>query len=96
VPVLVNEWILESYSFLDERVVVARPHALREIFAVKALRTGQWSPPPAAKNQVKEVKVAVEKMIKNGWKRSADQFAEFKNDIWANNTDVVRRILKGV
>lgn len=84
----------EAYSFLDDRVTVTRPHAVREIFAVKALRTGKWSPRPDVKNQVEEVKMDVDKMIKKGWTRSADEFAEFREGVWAQNTEVVRRILR--
>jgi hypothetical protein len=94
VPVLVNGWMRESYSFLDdERVVVTRPQALREIFAVKALRTGQWSPQPALSHISKEVTIDVNKMIEKGWMRSEAQFTSFKNNIWANNSQVMRQIL---
>jgi hypothetical protein len=96
VPVLVNEWIREAYAFLDDDVTVTRPHAVREIFAVKALRTGQWSPRPGITNQVADVKTAVDEMIKKGWIRSAEQFARFKNGSWAKNTNVVRRILNDI
>jgi hypothetical protein len=66
-PVLVNGWMQESYSFLDDdQVTVTRPQALREIFAVKALRTGQWSPQPALNHISKEVTIDVNKMIKKG------------------------------
>jgi hypothetical protein len=92
--VLVNEWMREAYAFLDDDVIVTRPQALREIFAVKALRTGQWLPRPGIKNQVTEAKTAVDKMIKKGWMRSEEQFTRFKDGSWANNTEVVRRILK--
>jgi len=85
------------YSFLDDRVTVTRPQAVREIFAVKALRTGQWSPRPAVNHRrVKEVAMDVNKMVENGWVRSADQFTIFKDGIWARNTEVVRRILNDV
>jgi len=98
VPILVNEWMRESYSFLDDRIIITRPHALREIFAVKALRTGQWSPPPSMQNQmnVKKVKMGVDKMIEEGWIRTPELFAEFKDGVWEDNRDVVRRILKGL
>ena len=93
---LVNEWIREAYAFLDDDVTVTRPHAVREIFAVKALRTGQWSPRPGITNQVADVKTAVDEMIKKGWMRSAEQFSRFKNGSWAKNTNVVRRILNDI
>jgi len=97
VPILVNQWMRQMYSFLDDRVTVTRPQAVREIFAVKALRTSQWSPRPAVNHhRVKEVAMDVNKMVENGWVRSADQFTIFKDGIWARNTEVVRRILNDV
>jgi hypothetical protein len=87
----------EAYSFLDDdRVTVTRPQAVREIFAVKALRTGQWSPRTAVKHRENEIMMDVDKMIEKGWIRSADQFATVKDRIWVLNTDVVRRILNGM
>jgi hypothetical protein len=87
----------ESYSFLDDdRVTVTRPQALREIFAVKALRTAQWAHQPALDHLAKEVTVDVRKMIEKGWIRSEAQFTSFKNEIWANNSEVMRRILDDV
>jgi hypothetical protein len=96
VPILVNRWMREAYSFLDDdRVVVTRPQAAREISAVKALRTGHWSPPTLARFRyhMKEMKTDMEDMITKGWIRTADQFAAFKHDIWASNEEVVRHIL---
>ncbi|KIM89558.1 hypothetical protein PILCRDRAFT_190842 [Piloderma croceum F 1598] len=96
VPILVNQWMRQTYSFIDDRVTVTRPQAVREIFAVKALRTGQWSPQLVVDNQVKNVMMAMDKMIERGWIRSADQFTIFKDEIWARNAEVVRRILSDV
>jgi hypothetical protein len=90
VPILVNEWMRQSYSFLDDRVTVTRPQIMREISAVKALRTSRWTPPLAAKQQ--EV-ADVNKMIAMGWARPTDQFDAFKAGIWAHNEEVMRRIL---
>jgi hypothetical protein len=80
----------QSYSYLDDRVTVTRPHALREILAVKALRTGRW-PLPHPPNL--DVMKDVEKMIEGGWKRSEKQFQSFKDDIRIRNEATVRRIL---
>ena len=81
---------------LDDRVTITRPQAVREVFAVKALRTGKWSPRPAIGYQVKEVARDVKNMIEKGWVRSADQFATFKEERWAQNRDAVQRILNDV
>jgi hypothetical protein len=97
VPVLVNEWMRQTYTFLDDdRVIVTRPQALREIFAVKALRTGQWSPRPNVQEHLKDVTMHAERMIEKGWIRSAEQFAEFKEGIWEQNAEVMRRILHDI
>jgi hypothetical protein len=97
VPVLVNEWMRQTYTFLDDdRVIVTRPQALREIFAIKALRTGQWFPRPNVQEHLKEVAVHAERMIEKGWIRSAEQFAEFKEGIWKQNAHAVRRILNDI
>jgi hypothetical protein len=80
----------QSYSFLDDRVTVTRPQILREISAVKALRTGRWTPRLDAKQQ--EV-ADVNKMIASGWERSPDPFDAFRAGIWAHNEEVMRRIL---
>jgi hypothetical protein len=88
----------ESYSYLaDDRVTITRPQAVREIFAVKAFRTGQWSPQPALNPYIEElVRMDVNKMIKMGWIRSVEQFAAYKGDIRARNTRLMRRILTDV
>jgi len=94
VPILVSQWMRESYSFLDDdRVTVTRPQVVREIFAIKALRTGQWSPRPALDHHAKEVMMDVNKMIQKGWIRSTDEFTKFKQEIWARNSNIIRRIL---
>ena len=83
----------QTYTFLDDdRVVVTRPQAAREISAVKALRTGHWSPGANFEYYVPEV---MEKMIKTGWIRSEARFSTFKREVWEDNRDAVRRILNG-
>ena len=76
-------------------MTVTRPQAVREIFAVKALRTGHWSPRPgpATEFQLRQVRTDMENMIAKGWACSEERYAEYKQRIWAHNGDVMRRIL---
>src|ERR1700730_15712509 len=93
VPVLVDSWSREAYSFLDDCVTVTRPQAVREMFAVKALRTGHWSPRPGPSTefQLKEVKADMDRMIARGWRCSDEWYAKYKRGIWAQNAEVLKR-----
>lgn len=44
-PLLVTPRILSAYTYLTPATTVVRPPTMREVSAVKALRTGRCSPP---------------------------------------------------
>ncbi|KAJ7170873.1 hypothetical protein C8R43DRAFT_875713 [Mycena crocata] len=97
VPILVTERIKKAYTYVnDDRAVVTRPAAMREIEALRALRsrdpsyflqrTGIPADSPTAH--------AAEAMMRIGWVRSAEESRAFKQQIWRANDRVVERILR--
>ncbi|KAJ7455257.1 hypothetical protein B0H11DRAFT_2067394 [Mycena galericulata] len=97
VPILVTERIKNSYTYVnDDRAVVTRPAAMREVEALRALRsrdasyflhrTGIPLDTPTAH--------AAEAMMHLGWVRSEEEFRSFKQDIWKANDRVVERLLR--
>jgi hypothetical protein len=99
VPLLVTERIKAAYTYVnDDRAVVTRPAAMREVEALRALRSGDASfflhrtgiplDSPTAQ--------AAEGMMRLGWVRSDEEFQSFKQDIWKANERVVERILRDV
>ncbi|KAJ7691577.1 hypothetical protein B0H17DRAFT_934873 [Mycena rosella] len=97
VPILVTERIKEAYIYInDDRPAVTRPAAMREVEALRALRTndaryflnrtGIARDSPTAR--------AAEDMLDLGWARSEDDFRSFKQDIWDANDRVAERLLR--
>ncbi|KAJ7476079.1 hypothetical protein FB451DRAFT_1034412 [Mycena latifolia] len=97
VPILVTERIKTSYKYVDDdRAVVTRPAAMREVEALRALRSGDASfflhrtgialDSPTAK--------AAEDMMRLGWVRSQEESQSFKQDLWRANDRVVERLLR--
>ncbi|KAJ7707475.1 hypothetical protein B0H17DRAFT_918123 [Mycena rosella] len=97
VPILVTERIKASYKYVDDnRAVVTRPAAMREVEALRALRSGDASyflhrtgfsmDSPTAR--------AAEDMMRLGWVRSEEDFLSFKEDIWRANDRVIERLLR--
>jgi hypothetical protein len=80
----------------DDRAVVTRPAAMREIEAIRALRsrdtsfffhrTGIPMDSPTAQ--------AAASMLQLGWTRSTKESLAFKEQIWRANDRVVERILR--
>ncbi|KAF9493156.1 hypothetical protein BDN71DRAFT_1419911 [Pleurotus eryngii] len=90
VPILVTRRMRASYTYADDdRVVVTRPAAMREIAAIKALRTRRVED----KSSSLQTKKAIQEMMNKGWTRSKREMQLFKEEIWMRNEDVVRRIL---
>ncbi|KAJ7312333.1 hypothetical protein DFH08DRAFT_897285 [Mycena albidolilacea] len=96
VPILVTTRIRTSYKHVDDdRAVVTRPAAMREVDALRALRTqdasnflqrtgNSWDPATVQ---------AVENMMRRGWVRSEEDFHAVKQNIWTANDRVVERLL---
>lgn len=90
VPILVTHRMRASYTYADDdRVVVTRPAAMREIAAIKALRTRRVED-ESPNLQTKE---AIQEMMNRGWTRSKREMQLFKEEIWMQNENVVQRIL---
>ncbi|KAJ7158594.1 hypothetical protein C8R46DRAFT_1109642 [Mycena filopes] len=97
VPLLVTERIKASYTYVnDDRAVVTRPAAMREVEALRALRTRDASyflrRTGIALDSPKAL--AAEAMLRLGWERSAEEARAFKEGIWRANEAVVERILR--
>ncbi|KAF4571606.1 hypothetical protein EYR36_008948 [Pleurotus pulmonarius] len=90
VPILVTRRMRASYTYADDdRVVVTRPAAMREIAAIKALRTRHAVDEPANF----QTKHAIQEMMDGGWTRSKREMQLFKEEIWMQNEKVVQKIL---
>jgi hypothetical protein len=85
----------EAYSFLGDSCVTAmRPQAVREIHAVKALRTGEWSPRPGAMQpQVGRIRRDVDEMLRRGWKCPPEAYMGYKEQLWKQNREMLRKVL---
>ncbi|KAJ7678981.1 hypothetical protein DFH06DRAFT_975171 [Mycena polygramma] len=97
VPILVTERMKKSYTYVnDDRAVVTRPSAMREVEALRALRSGDASyflnrtGIPTDSRTAR----AAEAMLRLGWVRSQDESRAFKEGIWRANDRVVERLLR--
>jgi hypothetical protein len=97
VPILATERIKTAYAYVnDDRAVVTRPAAMRDVEALRALRTqdvsyflhrtGIPTDSPTAH--------AAEAMLRLGWARSEAESRAFKQGIWRANDRVVERLLR--
>lgn len=100
---MVTQRIRQAYEYIDDdRVVVTRPSAMREIEAIKALRTGDastfLSSDPARIGKPigshPRIKAAVEKMVREGWIRPREGFEEVKRELWRKNDVLMERLLR--
>ncbi|KAJ7859134.1 hypothetical protein B0H14DRAFT_3630747 [Mycena olivaceomarginata] len=81
VPILVPERIKNLYTYVDDdRAVVTRPAAMREIEAVRTLLTRDTT--------------GAASMLKLGWMQSAGESRAFKEQIWRADDRVVERMLR--
>ncbi|KAG6819487.1 hypothetical protein H0H93_011344 [Arthromyces matolae] len=102
VPILVTRRTRESYAYADDdRAVVTRPAAMREIQSLKALRTGDASfflnaPMPHTNTHMgsnQNLNDAVESMMNRGWRRTKREMEDFKVGIWKRNGDLAYRLI---
>jgi hypothetical protein len=85
-----------SYKHVnDDRAVVIRPAAMREVDAVRALRTSDESHFLQRTGTPRDSPTgrAVQEMVRLGWVRSAEDFRGVKEDVWRKNERVVERLL---
>jgi hypothetical protein len=94
IPFLVTSRILSTYTFFPResalRVTVTRPQAVREIEALKALRTGLWA---NKLNTTADTVSDMNRMLTEGWKILPQNFSKLKKIIWGRNKGVIQRIL---
>ncbi|KAG6821343.1 hypothetical protein H0H93_000204 [Arthromyces matolae] len=102
VPILVTRRTRDSYAYADDdRAVVTRPAAMREIQALKALRIGDSSfflnsPMPNMNTHMgsnQNLNDAVESMMNRGWRRTKREMDDFKVGIWKRNDDLAYRLI---
>lgn len=80
----------------DDRAVITRPAAMREVEAIRALRSGDATyflnrtGIPLDSHTAR----AAEDMLRLGWVRSEDESRAFKQELWKANERVVERLLR--
>lgn len=93
----------QTYGYInDDRAVITRPAAMREVYAIKALRTGNASSfldsDPAKSgfriSMSAPLTAAVEEMVRSGWIRDQNLAARFNEDLWEKNRIVVDQMLR--
>ncbi|KAJ7210240.1 hypothetical protein C8J57DRAFT_1098272 [Mycena rebaudengoi] len=95
-PILLTARIGMSYKHVnDDRAVVTRPAAMREVDAVRALRTSDESHflQRTGTPRGSPTGRAVQEMVRLGWVRSAEDFRGVKEDVRRKNERVVERLL---
>ncbi|THH01770.1 hypothetical protein EW026_g1021 [Hermanssonia centrifuga] len=102
IPILATKRMRQAYGYIDDdRVVVTRPAAMREVQALKALRTRNsthfLASDPAGDGRkmadIPGLETAVQKMITQGWARQKEAVTQYKKELWENNGKVVERLL---
>lgn len=94
-----------AYVYVDDdRAVVTRPAAMREIAALKALRTGDASSfletnIPHTQSTVGSsfpIRKAVDEMLSDGWTRSLKDKENYKRELWRRNDRLAEKLLQGI
>lgn len=93
VPILATDRIRKSYGYIDDdRVVITRPQALREVAAIHLLRTRRI-PISETFRLSSRYEADIKAMLRKGWHRSREGFETVKREIWHANREHVLRIL---
>jgi len=102
---MVTQRTRRSYAYADDdRAVVTRPAAMREVAALRAFRTGNAShflgtrmPNMHMKTRMESnirIRNAVQDMMSRGWTRKKSDMANFKSELWERNDLLAGRILR--
>ena len=92
-----------AYGYIDDdRVVVTRPAAMREVHALRALRTGNAasfleSDPTGTGHKMAEIRgleTAVQELLSKGWIREKTATRQFKQELWDKNERVIGKLLR--
>ncbi|KAI0092484.1 hypothetical protein BDY19DRAFT_883745 [Irpex rosettiformis] len=103
VPILGTLRLRKAYRYIDDdRVVVTRPAAMREVSALKALRTRDASfflksdPSGVGRNlsDILGLESAVDNMLEVGWVRQKKDVDEYKQELWHRNELLAERLLR--
>ncbi|OCH84402.1 hypothetical protein OBBRIDRAFT_741660 [Obba rivulosa] len=102
VPILATRHFRKSYDYAnDDRAIITRPAAMREVHALKALRTGDATSflrsDPAGQGHmigdITAVREAVEYMLQGGFTRRKEDVRAYKEGVWRKNLEVAGRLL---
>ncbi|KZO94022.1 hypothetical protein CALVIDRAFT_484889 [Calocera viscosa TUFC12733] len=100
VPILGTSRLARTYThFSDPSILIGRPHALREVQALRCLRTGVPPAPPVSSDIGHDSRVRVLwetevlKLLTSGWRRENDAFTQVKGQVWQANAQVAERLL---
>ncbi|SJL09859.1 uncharacterized protein ARMOST_13240 [Armillaria ostoyae] len=84
-----------AYTYVnDDRAVITRPAAMREIDAVKALRQGSALDFLEQSDYNAPIRDSVHRMMRRGWVRNREEVRAFKQSLWERNERVVERLLR--
>jgi hypothetical protein len=92
-----------AYNHIDDdRVVVTRPAAMSELSALLALRLDDpgvffknvTASPDSQIGDSHLLRGAVDDMLRRGWRRPNSWFWEVKRGLWAENDQLVERLLR--
>lgn len=93
----------QAYGYIDDdRVVVTRPAAMREVHALKALRTGnassflEWDPLNVGypMSSIRSLDRGVKEMLSKGWIREKDSVIGYKRELWRANDNLLNRLIR--
>ncbi|KAF9533596.1 hypothetical protein CPB83DRAFT_845535 [Crepidotus variabilis] len=107
VPILVSRRFRGAYNFADDdRILITRPEVMSDVAALRALRSGIS---PLAVHSTfgvdrstkiglhgpsrDEYRMDIQRMMRQGWERSDEEFDAYKTELQHKNEDVVRKIL---
>ncbi|OCH93915.1 hypothetical protein OBBRIDRAFT_723822 [Obba rivulosa] len=102
VPILATDHFRQAYAYTDDdAATVTRPAAMREVAALKALRTRNATSflhsDPAGRGRtlgdIKPLREAVERMVQGGFTRNREDVRAYKQGVWRKNLGVAARLL---
>ena len=90
-----------SYTYANnEAVIITRPAAVREVAALRALRSNDSQHFTDISHEGMQmnphISATMDKMLQRGWKRDKSGFKVFKQNIWTENERVMERIIRDV
>ena len=95
----------KAYGYIDDdRAVVTRPAALREVEALKVLRTGNAtsfldSVSASTGRQMRDIRgldKAIQRMLDVSWIRTHEELVQYKREIWHRNENLIERLIRGL